>query len=129
MSFRRDRPDPRDRIILSDFLLTRWVWLIIIAASVLGISVALRVVLPLFSGVTPAESHEVAARETCRAEVAATLEATADQLRFADEVAEEFGENTWNVNGAVELGWSDRREYACTYTGEEIVDVRVGAGG
>lgn len=110
---------------MRDFLLTRYVWFILGAAVVFFMVVAVMVVFPLFRTAKPVESHEGAARESCQAEVTARLDTAADGVRFVGEIAEEFGENTWNVSGTAELGWSERRAYACTYTGAKIVDVRV----
>lgn len=95
------------------------------AAAIFSLVVGILVVFPIYGVSTPAETHEPRARDLCREEITARLAVPTDEIRFVDEQAEEHGENTWNVTGTAELGWTDRREYACTYTGGEIVDTTV----
>lgn len=124
MSNWRDKPDPRARVVLSDFLRGRPLWLIIgVAGALLAGVIVVVVVIPLFRSVSP-ESHQQEARQACRAEVEQQLEAAS--IRFVDETADEFGQNTWNVQGSAKLGGSERRDYTCTYSGGELVEVNVG---
>lgn len=122
----REKRHLGDKLVIRDFLRTRWVWVVLAAAITLAAVIALVVVFPLFQTSTPAESHEADASEACQEDVARQL-ADEGTASFHDETTEEFGENTWHVNGTSrpDESASDSREYQCVYTGESLSDVTI----
>lgn len=125
MRIRRKRSDPRDEIVVSEFLRGRWLWMLIGAGAgvIVAAAVGIYVVLSVFGTVSPAESADQEARELCQAEISQQLDG--GTIQFTNESTEELGDNTWNVRGRAELGWSDWHEYTCTYKAGELVTTKI----
>lgn len=109
-----------DEAVFRDFFRTRWVWLLLVAAVLLAVTIALVMVLAFGN-----PSDEAAkARTACRNEVARQLE---DEPQFMFQNDESFKEsgNTWNIRGTLRFAGTDVRDYECVYTGKKVVELQI----
>lgn len=109
-----------NEIVFSDFLRKRPFWLIIGIGGLLAVTVVVGVV--VYSRLWSPGSPEQGTYDACQDAVIRQLDAEA--IRFVDESTDEASA-TLTVTGTAEIGWSDRHDYTCTYSGGELVEATV----